>query len=138
MSAKLERTRRGRTAERRVVLDAVVRAEVGEVEGVRPVVALEHRRGVVWDVEGEGGREVERLVAPSVEVAERDVASVPWENACVDYQYAALILGSLNDICVNKDECVGPGHRWREILRANKRPQIRLFHFNTPVPIETS
>ena len=51
LDTRSEDGRGTRTAEGRVVFDAVVRADVREVERVRPVVPLEHRRGVVRHVE---------------------------------------------------------------------------------------
>ena len=71
-----------RTAEGRVVLDAVVRADVRQVERVRPVVPLQHRRRVVRHVERERRREVERLPAPVVQVLERDLPPVARQDPC--------------------------------------------------------
>lgn len=64
--------RRLRTGEGRVVLDAVVRVEVAEVEGVGPVVAAEHVRGVLGHEEAERRREVVRRADRARHVSERD------------------------------------------------------------------
>ena len=72
------------TAQRRVVLDAVVRVEVGEVERVRLVVAAEHVRGIVGHEVAEGRRKVVRLAHGGVELGELDVPAVVREDACAE------------------------------------------------------
>ena len=73
-----------RTDEGAVMLDAVVRIEVGEVERICFVVAPEHVRGVVDREVGEGGREVVRRARGRVKLRELDIPAVMREDACAE------------------------------------------------------
>ena len=64
------------------MFDAIVRADILQVERTRGVVALEHRRSVVRDEEREGRRDVERLAASVVQLLERDVPSITRQDPC--------------------------------------------------------
>lgn len=73
----------GRTGDRRVVLDAVVRVQVPEVEAVRPVVAPEEVRGLLRPDHAKRRCEVVYLLYDTAELGELDVAPVARKDACV-------------------------------------------------------
>ena len=64
------------------MFNAVVRVDIGQVERVRPVAAVEHVRGVFRDKEAERRRKVVRPLHEGRQLLERDVAARVRENTC--------------------------------------------------------
>lgn len=69
------------TGEGGIVLDTIVHVHVTEVKCVRRIVAQQDLGDVVWHKVAETGREVVRVAYFPVQLFERDVASVMWQDA---------------------------------------------------------
>lgn len=70
----------GLTSERGVMLDAVMQIQIGEVEGIRGVILVQHVRCVLRDEETEGRREVVGGTDFAVHLVESDIFAVVREN----------------------------------------------------------
>lgn len=104
---------RVRTSERRIVLDAVVHADVTQVERVGPVALAEQAGHVTWHEEAERGREVERRTDGRVHLAERDVAPGAGEQACTESARACLRQDRHDVIAPWLASAFRPGHALR-------------------------